>query len=157
MARRSKRADLGTEFTAEVYRAAAEQHWTSLQLLYDQEHYVLALYISGVAVECMFRAFRARINPEFDARHDLFAMARAARFASIVSSQQLRPYAAALSAVAVRWSNNHRYRSDSAIRKWLKRASLDRGIAGDYLKENARRAISAAGFVVSLGVAQWKT
>jgi len=144
-----------TEFTAEIYRAAAEDRWTALETLYGNQFYTLTLYTAGVAVECMFRAYRARIDPTFDSRHDLFKLERASKFALIVPAARLSEYGAALSALAVRWSNNHRYRSPAALRSWLKRLSLDRGITGDPVKENARRASAAAGVIVAIGVAQW--
>jgi hypothetical protein len=146
---------MGREFTPMVYRAVAEERWTSLRVLYENEMYPLVLYVAGVAVESIFRAYRCRIDPVFDSRHDLYDLAKAARFDSIVPSEERRRYGAALDSIARRWSNSHRYRSESAMRSYLKRLKLDRRISGDFVKENARQAALACGFIVSIGVRQW--
>jgi hypothetical protein len=145
----------GLEFRPEVYLEAAKERAGLLQFLYDADDYVVALYIAGVAVESMFRAFRARIDPRFDSRHDLYRLAADSRFASGVPASLADQYAADLGTLAVRWSNSHRYRSEAAARRYLKRARLDRGIKGDFLKENARLSVSAAIRLVSLGANIW--
>ncbi len=147
---------LGLEFTPAVYRIAAEERVRSLQSLYEQELYALTLYVAGVAVESMFRAYRTSRDPEFDARHDLFELQRAAGFFILFPVSKALPLMTALSDVAVRWSNNHRFRSDAAMRAFLRRARLNRGIVGDYLKENARRIIAPATELVMVGVKRWK-
>ena len=146
----------GVEFTAKLYRKAAVERADSLRRLYDHREYVLAIYVAGVAVESMFRAYRAKINPEFSSRHDLFELARESHFADHVPNPLAAQYAADLGVVAWRWSNSHRYRSEAALRKYLKRAGLDRGIKGDALKENARRAVESAIDLVKLGERLWK-
>ncbi|HEX5242268.1 MAG TPA: hypothetical protein VFW23_03320 [Tepidisphaeraceae bacterium] len=128
----------------------------SLQPLYDQREYVLAIYLAGVAVESMFRAYRGRFDPEFSSRHDLYELAKESRFASHVPDSLFAKYAADLGVVAARWSNSHRYRSEIALRKYIKRVKLDRGVKGDALKENARRIINSAFELVTLGAQIWK-
>jgi hypothetical protein len=146
----------GVEFTAKVYRKAAVERAGSLRRLYDNREYVLAIYVAGVAVECMFRAYRAKVDPEFSSRHDLSELARESQIADHVPNALAARYAADLAVVAWRWSNSHRYRSDAAVRKFLKRAGLDRGIKGDALKENAHRAVNSAVDLVKLGERLWK-
>jgi hypothetical protein len=152
----SASSDIGREFTAEVYRAAAQERTGSLQVLYDDRSYGLAMYVAGLAVEALFRACRCRIDPEFDSRHDLYELAKAARFRDVIGVIHLDRFGALLNEVAVRWSNNHRFRSDAAMRAFLKRGKLDRGMSGDFLKENARIQINAATELVAMGVARWK-
>ncbi len=146
-----------SEFTAESYFAAAKEHAGSLLPLYDARQYAWTLCASGVAVESMLRAYRCRLNAEFDSRHDLHELAKDARFAQYVPEAIHDKYAADPSLVALRGTNNHRYRSEEMIRRRFKRAKLDRGIKGDYLKENARVAVNAAIAVVQLGDQLWKT
>jgi hypothetical protein len=134
----------GNEFKPEIYFHAAQEYMSELQALYDARQYRMLMYAAGVAVECMLRAYRCRIDPEFDARHDLYQLSKDARFAALFPSAAIEKYSAALADVTTRWSNNHRYRSDAAMRAFLKRAKLDRGIKGDSLKENARRISNAA-------------
>jgi hypothetical protein len=59
--------------------------------------------------------------------------------------------------IGPRWSNKHRYRSEAALRAFLKRGGFDRRIRGDYLKENARIVVNAAARIVNLGLLRWKT
>jgi len=155
MAKARGSGNLGVEFTAEVYKAASVERAGSLRKLYDGRQYVLAMYVAGVAVEAMFRAYRCKVNQEFSSRHDLYALATEARFASHVPELYSASYAADLGIVAATWSNSHRYRSEAALRRFIKRGKLDRGIKGDALKENARRTVNAALGLVSLGARIW--
>lgn len=147
----------GTEFTAKVYKEAAEERAQALQGLYESGEYALALYVTGVAVESMFRAYRFRFDPEFSSRHDLFELAKDSKFGDKVPAGAYEKFMADLGAVATRWSNNHRFRSKAAILKYLKRAGFDRRIKGDVLKENARRAVNAAINVIALGRRLWQS
>lgn len=95
-----------SEFTAEVYRTVAAEHIRALPSLYDHGQYVLCLYVSGLAVEAIFRAYRGRFDPSFDARHNLHELAKASRFVEIIPLGQIGRYSADLLEVATRWSNN---------------------------------------------------
>ena len=46
-------------------------------------------------------------------------------------------------------------RINAALRTFLRTQKLDRGIKGDYVKENGRRLLNAAKEIVNLGVTQW--
>ena len=147
----------GSEFTSQVYRATALERAGALAGLYAARQYGLAVYVAGVAVEAMFRAYRMAISPEFSSRHDLSELAKESRFAERVPAALQERYAALLGSVAVRWSNNHRYRSEAAMRSFFKRAHLDRKIKGDFLKENARIIINASVELVAIGDRAWKS
>ncbi len=144
-----------TEFSGEGYRAAAAEHVTVASELYDLKQYVLANYVAGVATECIFRAYRHKIDPEFDARHDLLRLYKISKFVEVVPAARVEEYAAHVGTVAVQWSNNHRYRAEKALRTYLKRAQLDRGMKGDFLKELTRRCVNAATEIVIFGVQKW--
>jgi len=145
-------------FTADVYRTAAEEHVNAARQLYTMERYVLAHYVAGLAVECLFRAYKSRRNPAapFDEHHGLHELAEAGRFYDLVP-EKLAEIRAALGDVVTRWLNNHRYRSEGALRAFLKEKKLDRGLprGTDVLKENSRRIVNAALQLVRLGVSQW--
>lgn len=147
---------LGIEFTSDVYLIAAVERAGAIQKLYDEQEYSLALYVAGVAVESMFRAYRVKLDPEFSARHNLYELAKEARFAEQVPERLAEKYAANLGVVSARWRNGHRYRSEEATLKFLNRAGLFKGIKGDVLKENARKTINAATEIVALGARRWK-
>jgi hypothetical protein len=42
-----------SEFNAEVYRTAAQEHIVSAAALYEVGHYGLTIYVAGLAVECL--------------------------------------------------------------------------------------------------------
>ncbi len=143
------------EFNAEQYKAAAEGHSQTLQRLYELGYYVLATYVSGVAVESILRAYRLRLNPEFDSRHDLRELAKASKIEESLSPREIIEFNAAVSIVTRRWSNTHRYRSLQGLRAFFRATGLHHGIRGDFVKENARRAVHAALAAISIGVRQW--
>jgi hypothetical protein len=61
-----------------------------------------------------------------------------------------------MTVVVARWTNSHRFRSRAAFARWLKRVKLDRGIKGDFVKENCRRLLIASTRIVKLGLNQWQ-
>lgn len=144
-------------FTAEAYRQAALEHVATARELYDADppRYVMAHYVAGLAVECMLRAYRHWIDTEFDERHDLRALYKAARFDEIVPAALQEKIGTARSIVDSQWQNNHRFCSEEYLRLFFKRGALDRGIRGDFLKERTRRIVNAAFEIVSLGNRQW--
>lgn len=144
------------KITAEVYRKAAQEHAAAAFDLYRSERYVLAHYVAGLAVECMLRAYRCRITPEFEERHDLRLLAKAARFYDIIPAKHQERTIAALGVVFLQWENGHRFRSTAALRAFLVERRLYAGIKGDFVKENSRRIVNAAFDVVNMGVSQWK-
>jgi HEPN domain-containing protein len=99
------------EFNAQQYKAAAEGHAETLQRLYELGYYVLATYVSGVAVESILRAYRLRLNPEFDSRHDLIELFRRCGIKDSLRPQEFIDFDAAVNIVNRRWANTHRYRA----------------------------------------------
>lgn len=142
--------------TADVYKNASLEHIYSARQLYHAGNFALAIYVSGLALECILRAYRVRRNPEFDSRHDLYELKRLAAFGDMIPERQARRVNAAISEIATIWRNEHRYHSNDSIRTELKSRGLSRGIKGDFLKERTRRAVEAAFQVVTVGGAQWK-
>lgn len=142
-------------FNADVYSVAAQEHITVAVELHEAGRYVLAHYVAGLSVECLFRAYRHRIDPQFDERHDLYELYRAARFDENVPEERRVEIGAALTEVVRRWNNDFRFRSEAALRSYLKQARLDRHIRGNFLKESSRRIVNAAYVLVELGASQW--
>jgi hypothetical protein len=138
------------------YLQASLDHAASLTVLYTGRHYALTIYVSGLAAECLFRAFRARRGMPFRSDHPLESLAKEAGFPDLVSAGQRERFGEALSNLIVRWRNSHRFRSNAAARRFLKDLKLDRGITGDFLKENARILFSGATELINLGVVKWR-
>jgi hypothetical protein len=145
--------------TADEYRWAALDRIQAAQVLHATGKYGSAIYLAGVAVECMLRAYRLRIDPEFDARHDLRQLLTTSGLQDYIPGKRRAEVAAALGDVWSRWKNDYRYASDDRILRDLRDRGLTLGIKGDQpgqLKENSRRVFEKAHELVGLGEARWK-
>lgn len=65
----------GQDLNADDYLAASREHVAALPLIYDRGNCVLTIYVSGLAVECMFRAFREKQGLPFRSDHKLAELA----------------------------------------------------------------------------------
>ena len=142
-----------SEDEAETYRDAAREHIVAAQEMYLASRFVLAHYLSGLAVECILRAYQYRISPVFSGRHDLRALYNDAQFGSIVAPEDDARVSTAMVEVTRRWSNSHRFRSEAALRLFLRRANLGR--TGKFVRESSRKIVNAAAVIVEIGVLQW--
>lgn len=140
---------------SQLYYKAALARIQEAQHLHENGYYSLAMYISGLAVECMLRAYRLLEDEAFDERHDLLLLWRRTDLAN-VNSEYYAPIYTALKTVVVLWRNDYRFRSDDEVRSQLKRAGKDRGSKGDFLKYNSSKLYDAAANVVRLGIQRWK-
>ncbi len=138
---------------ARIYWEAAQEHKTLAVELHEARRYVMAHYVAGLAVECLLRAYRYRFDPAFDARHDLKALYAASRFGNVVPPEDEESIGEAFTEVVRRWSTNHRYRSEQALRDYLHQARL--GHKGKFVRESSRRIVSAAIKIVEQGVRHW--
>ena len=120
---------------AEIYQDAALEHVTVARDLYDAQSFVLAGYVAGLATECILRAYRHRIDPEFDSRHDIDRLYKLAKFVDLIPREKIESVTASLDVVIALWSNDHRFLSLEALRKrWLKQ-KRHVGVKGDFVKE----------------------
>ena len=139
---------------AETYKEAAREHLSLARELHEANRYVMAHYLAGLAVECILRAYLYRLSPVFSGRHDLQILYRDAKFDSIVAPEDNERVNTALIEVTRRWTNSHRYRSEAALRLFLRRARI--GSTGKFVRESSRRIVEDAGIVVEMGVKKWK-
>ncbi len=141
---------------AETYREAAKEHALLARRLHDEWHeYAAAHYWAGLAVECMLRAYRLRHSPGFDSRHDVLGLVHEARFYASLTDELQQQASAAIGEVAMRWRNDHRYRSKRMLLRWLRDEALDRRVRGDRLKFSSRQVVDAALVVVQIGDRAW--
>ena len=143
------------KLTADEYYSAAQDYAKEVQLLFDENRYVLAHYVAGLAVECMFRAYAVRNGAAFDGRHDLSKWFELARFDQVSDSARLESIAAAYNVVALQWNSSQRYYSEGFLKAYLHSQELDRGIKGCAVKELTRRIIESALEVVTEGKLRW--
>lgn len=142
---------------ADDYRWAAVERVQAAARLHATESYSTAIYLAGVAVECILRAYRVRDDPQFDSRHDLQDLLTASGLQNYVPEKRREAVAAALGEVWARWRNDYRYASDDRVLRDLRDRKLTVGIKGDQLKENSRRVLESAYTLVGMGVARWKS
>ena len=149
-------------FSERVYLVAAQERFTaaSLALTADTPAYVVASYLAGVAVECLFHAYRSRLGADDTGRHDLRVQAEVAQFYQFVPRKQEAFVQSLVLEVALRWQNNHRYRSGASLKDWVIRNRLhivegSTAVRGDVVRFNAERLVDAAGKIVGIGVINW--
>lgn len=144
-------------FRAEHYLDTARERVFSAVRLYELSRYSAAIYLAGVAVECLLRAYILRETKEFESRHDLTDLMRKSSIADFIPPQQNREFGAYLTTVWRRWKNNYRYASISRLSSEFRDMGLFSGIKGDPLKENARVTILATEKIISAGVLAWNS
>jgi HEPN domain-containing protein len=138
------------------YVEAANERLAEANLLYEKAHYALALYVAGVAVESLLRAYAFRLESRFDAAHNLKLLLDVSNLQSLATPAESQQVFTAIDELYRRWRNDLRYTSNGRLRRRLKKDKLDRGIRGDFLKENCRIAIEKATIILKIGVATWK-
>jgi hypothetical protein len=143
------------EFRPETYLAAAKEHMVAAVELDVAKRYALAHYVAGVAAECVLRAYKSRLDPVLDERHDLHLLAKNGRCFDGISGRRQEEVAGALGELVVRWENRHRYRSEAALRKFLTGRRLFPK-RGDVLECSSRKVVSAMIEIVTAGVQRWK-
>jgi len=150
------------------YRVALERIRQAQYLYRESQSYALAIYVAGVAVESMLRAFRAKTTREFESRHDLSALfiesgmvqlgtdkLRAKGWSEDDIIRHTRTMRVAVNHVYMIWHNNYRFASEQRLLAHVKKMKLYRGLKGDILKANALHLIDAARVFIDKGVLQW--
>jgi len=145
------------KFKPEHYLESSLERIDSARRLHRQQHYPEAIYLAGVAVECLLLAYKTRENSEFESRHDLGNLLKESGVAGFISQKDKRKLPALLGEVWSRWKNNYRFASRDRLTSEFKRLKLDRGIKGEILKPNSYIVISNAVEIISLGVKQWNS
>jgi hypothetical protein len=136
------------------YREAANERLQEANLALQVRSLVGAHLNSGLAVECMLRAFFTRIHPEFEHRHDLVLLS--GPFLRHMSNARREEVRNAIAEISVLWLNNHRYCSSRKLRSHFNRIGRY-GKETDMLYANGSRMIELATTVVQYGEARWNT
>jgi hypothetical protein len=152
----------------EYYRAALERMAQARHAHRTGGSYALAMYLSGLAVECLLRAFRWSEDARFEGRHDLTDLLKQSQFLTLdeanlasrgfdanqiaEASQSIR---AAMSEVVALWHNSLRFASEASLRAYLRRIDRLAGIRGDALKKNSLDLLNAAQTVIDRGIRLW--
>jgi hypothetical protein len=115
--------------TSKDYSEASGERLGEAKVAYDSGRFGQAIWIAGVAIECCLRAYRTRLNPEFDARHDLVVLFKQSGLLDVVvqdlerrkvgetdSRSRIAELRAAVNSADDIWHNNNRYASAQRIR-----------------------------------------
>jgi HEPN domain-containing protein len=151
----------------QYYEVALERIRQARYLYQEGNSYALAMYVAGVAVESMIRAFRAKQTPVFESRHDVLALfgesgmlrvgkekLRAEGWSDHDITDHIRRLQAAANEVYLLW-HNYRYASEERLLAHLRRMKLYRGVKGNLLKAKALQLFEAANLFIAKGVLQW--
>jgi hypothetical protein len=157
------------EFPPEHYFQTAMQRMRQAHLLFeDGASYALAIYVGGVAVECLLRAFKGRRDPTFDERHDLLRLFKASGILAVDweklnkngwTDRQIEAHWTslnrAINEIYPVWSNTYRFASEERLATHLKKITAYEKIKGDYLKEITRRFLNSVQLLIDKGAVQW--
>ena len=157
------------DFQADQYYEVSLQRMRQAKKVYHEgDSYALAMYLAGLAVESMLRAFRWIKDPSFEGRHDLSDLLKASKLFEIDSDymrlkgakeeaiqRSRRNIRIAMNDIVLLWQNNLRFASESTLKAHLIKLRKVQGIKGDPLKKNALDLIEAAQTVVDRGNMRW--
>jgi hypothetical protein len=159
------------DFTADHYFQASVERMSQAQHLYrvGKGHYALAMYVAGLAVECLLRAYMVKRKREFESRHDLLLLFKESGIIDVgadilkakgLTDEQIEEHQKVLSSsvnqVFVLWRNNYRFASEARLLTFLKKMKLYRKEKGDLLKAKANDLLKAAQQFISKGILQWQ-
>jgi HEPN domain-containing protein len=113
------------DFTSEhYYQASIERIRQAQELYFTPNSFALSMYVAGVAVESMLRAYLLRKKTEFESRHDVMQLLTESGILDVdpdilrgkgLSEEQIenhsRSLESAVKIVSVLWHNNYRYAS----------------------------------------------
>ena len=140
-------------FRPKNYFDASLERASDAQLLLRQRRYALSLYISGLSVESMIRAFRTLDEAQFDEKHDLVQLLKGCdqrRF-----GRRRADLHQAVSTIWKAWRNDYRFSSRELVLARLRKSRLTRGIEGNAVKFYATEALDAAHTVLKIGRKSW--
>lgn len=138
------------------YMEASAFRIESARQMHNQARYSAAIYFAGVSTECLLRAFITLNTSEFNARHDLQELFKQASLENLIPHKRKREVGVLLGTIWARWKNNYRYVTDDRLRVEFKRLKHDRGIRGDFLKENSRCIINCVYQLRTIGEQRWR-
>ena len=143
------------QFPPEHYRDAAQDRLTDAARLHAADRFVASVYMSGVAVECMLRAYRAREDDDFDGRHDLTKLMTASGIMSFIRETERREFGAHLATVWSFWRNNLRFAEHSRFESHVRLIRPHR--KGPAAAWASAEVFQSATYVVTRGVFRWNS
>ncbi len=139
------------------YYEAAMERMAQAGQLHRSKQYSIAMYVAGVAVECMLRAFHP-INRGFDERHNIESMFNACDLDKLGDRASVR-MRAPIQTVHLLWQNRYRFFSESRLRAHIQAIKQDkRGVfqGADFLKVRCQELHDASNTIITVGVERWQ-
>lgn len=107
-------------FTKDDYFSASKARYQDLEYLKNSEKsIILALYCSGVSIECMLRAYILVYTKEFDSKHDLEKLYFKSQLGNYLTEDEKEKLLASIKVANKIWSNDLRYCSEKRLRRIL--------------------------------------
>jgi hypothetical protein len=171
------------DFEPKDYYEAAQERLSQAEALFNLcsecrkglrgERYAAVVYLAGTAVECMLRAYRLKVDSQFDERHFLAELFVASGLDSRLEDRlndqgekpqkindQLTKLKASVDEVAGMWRNNYRYASEKRLfRDYLKRQVIpkkgNKGEKAKILQQKAKVLLRHARVIIDAGEKAW--
>ena len=149
-------------FNENVYLYAAQERLTeaNLSLKANPPQYVMACYLSGVAVECLLYAYSTRAKAADTWKHNLGTHALRGSFYNNMGDAERERVSKVLGTMSGRWQNSHRYRSKEGLQAFFVKEGLfvvkgPQTTKRDVVEYNAEILVNAATEIVNIGVRRW--
>jgi hypothetical protein len=127
------------------------------------------MYVAGLGVECMLRAYMVKRKREFESRHNLLLLFKESGILEVdedrlkakgLSVEQIEHHRKALwssvNDVVILWQYNFRFASEARLLAYLKKLKLYKGTKGNLPKAKAYDLLKAAQRFIDKGVLQWQ-
>lgn len=139
------------------YFHAAQERMTQSSLLRREEHFALAMYVAGAAVECMLRAYHPT-DAEFDEKHDIVQVFKGCDFDKLGDAARKR-LRGPVQTVHLLWQNRFRFFCEDRLRAHMRALGQhQRGVhrGADFLKVRCKELEDASLEIVATGVQRWQ-
>ncbi len=149
----------------EYFEASQERLKDAISLYraanHDQASYAACLYISGLAVECLARAYRAMLQLSFDDKHDIRRLFSPEIMEKMCPPKRNREFSDALNTIYLTWLNKYRYAPDNRLEALFKSQYQGtkikgKSVQGSYLKFACMKVQDAMHTLFNIGVIEWK-
>lgn len=151
---------LSFQMGSEDYREGALLRIREARFLYDQHgSWIGAIYLSGRAVEALFRSLLWIRDRRQEIGHDLKDVLTRVQSLNILNEDERRlmsDLTDAVNELAILWRNDLRYTGEKRYRRFLEMNGRHRKIRGlkvkgDFLKANAKASLEAGEKIVACG------
>ena len=148
-----------TSFTGRDYLEASKERLSDVKKLSTNANIVGAIYLSGTAVESIFRAHILQYTKAFDDKHNLVQLFASSKIGLKLTESERLIFAANLKSVASFWNNNLRYASGLRLRRTLGHEIVKEGKkckdVSKYLLKRYSPLLDASKQIVTKGAEKW--